>query len=90
MKKFLLLLVTAALFLTSCTEQSRTRYFGENMEISIDPGWKLMEATWKDEDLWILIEPMEEDYVPKTKVFKEKSSFGLLEGSITFKEYRKK
>ena len=89
MKKFFLFLMVAVIFFaTSCTRQQRARRFGGNIEISIDSGWKLVEATWKDDNLWILIEPMEDDYVPKTKVFKEESSFGIMEGSITFKESR--
>lgn len=87
-KLFLFLIIAVMLFATSCTKQQRARRFGGDIEISIDPGWKLVEATWKDDNLWIFIEPMEDDYVPKTKVFKEESSFGIMEGSITFKESR--
>jgi hypothetical protein len=90
MKKLFLLLVTAAtLSSISCTEQQRARHYGAHTEIQVNPGYKLLEVTWKDDDLWMFIEEMDSDYVPKTKIFKEESSFGIIEGSITFKESRK-
>ncbi len=49
---------------------------------------KLVEATWKENNLWYLVEPMEEDYVPKTKVFIENSNAGMIEGKVTFVETR--
>jgi len=86
MKKILLILFLAAVLLSSCTEQFRAKNWGGSMTVEIDPGYKLVEATWKEDNLWVLIEPMEEGYQPKDKIFKESSSFGLVEGSITFKE----
>ena len=85
MKKilFVLFAVTA---LTSC-EQYFTRQYGGNTTIKLEKGEKLIEATWKGEgDLWYLVEPMDSDYTPKTKVFKESSMFGVMEGSVTFIE----
>jgi PBP1b-binding outer membrane lipoprotein LpoB len=89
MKKTLLSLLFVAFFLTSCTEQERAKHLGDNITVEVDPGYKLIEATWKENNLWVLIEPMEEGYQPKTKIFKESSSYGILEGSITFKESKK-
>ena len=88
-KLFLLLVIAVTLSSISCTEQQRARRYGGNIEIQVDSGYKLLEVTWKDGgDLWMLMEEMDSDYVPKTKVFKEQSSFGIMEGSITFKESR--
>jgi len=47
-----------------------------------------VEATWKEDNLWYLVEPMDSDYVPKTKVFKESSLYGALEGKVIFIENR--
>ena len=88
MKKLVFLAILAVMCLTACTEQDRAKNWGGSMTVQIDPGYKLVEATWKDDNLWILIEPMDEGYQPKTKIFKESSSFGIMEGSITFKERR--
>ncbi len=91
MKKllFLFLVIAATLSSISCTEQERARHYGGNTEIQVNPGYKLLEVTWKGDDLWMFMEEMDSDYVPKTKIFKEESSFGIIEGSITFKESRK-
>ena len=87
MKKIILIL--AVLFaMTACTEQQRSREFGGDVTIKLKPGEKLVEATWKDDNLWYLTEPMESDYTPKTKTFTESSSFGIFEGTVTFVERR--
>ena len=38
--------------------------------------------------LWILTEPMDSDYVPKTKTFYEDSNLGVMQGKITIIEQR--
>lgn len=38
------------------------------------------------EHLFTLTEPMDSDYIPKIKTFKESSSWGVLESTITFVE----
>ena len=89
MKKLLLVVCLIAAFaLTSCTEQARVKNFGGEMTINLPAGEKLMMATWKSEDLFYLTEPMEEDYQPKTKFFREASSFGIIEGTVKFVESR--
>ena len=86
MKKFIVILLMF-LCLTSC-EQSITRALGGTTKIELDPGEKLVEATWKGDDIWYLVEPMDSDYVPKTKTFKESSRIGVLEGKVIFYEKR--
>lgn len=88
MKKIILTLVFIAIIITSCTEQTRARHYGGDAIIRLQPGEKLIEATYKDDDIWYLVEPMEDDYIPKTKIFKESSSLGILEGTVTFIETR--
>jgi hypothetical protein len=51
-------------------------------------GEKLVEVTWKENSLWYLTEPMDDDYEPKTKSFREDSNLGILEGTVTFVETR--
>ena len=91
MKKILTLLVVVLVVfaMSSCTEQSRAKDLGGETTIKLEPGQKLVEATWKgDGDLWYLTEPMDSDYIPKTKTFKESSSWGIMEGTVTFIETR--
>lgn len=84
MKKLLFVLLTICLF-TSC-EQLISRKYGGNVTINLEPGERLVEATWKESNLWYLVEPMDSNYEPKVKVFKERSMYGVLEGSVTFVE----
>lgn len=86
MKKLLILL----LFITSvsCTDNARARRFGGTETIELPKGEKLIMATWKENGLWYLTEPMDSDYDPKTKTFKEKSSLGVMEGTVTFIELK--
>lgn len=74
--------------MTSCTQKMMTREWGGSSEIRLEKGQRLLEITWKNSNLWLLTEPMDSDYVPKTKTFYEDSSFGLYEGTITVIESR--
>ena len=77
----------ALVMLTSC-ENLVTRNLGGSQTINLEKGQKLVEITFKDNDLWILTEPMDSDYVPKTKTFYEDSNLGVMEGKITIVEQR--
>lgn len=71
---------------TGCTKQSLTREFGGTMTIELPKGQELMEATWKEDNLFYLTRPMSEDYVPVTKTFQESSSWGVMESTVLFVE----
>lgn len=86
MKVKLLALITV-LSTVSCTENSRARKYGGTQTINLSPNTKLINATWKsDGDLWYLTRPMRADESPETTSFQEKSSFGLIEGTVKFVE----
>lgn len=87
MKKLsILLVIVLAMVATSCTENQKTRFLGNSMTIQLPKGQKITMATWKDSNLFYMLEPMEEGYTPKTKIFVEDSSWGMLESKITFIE----
>jgi len=89
MKRILLVLAVAVTFMftiTSCTENQRAKRFGGNMTINLPAGQKLVEATWKNEDLWYLTRDRREGEVVEKFSFVEESSFGIIEGSVTFIE----
>lgn len=91
MKTKILLLIVALsgiISLSSCTENQRARKLGGDMTVRLKPGEKLMMATWKGNSLFYLTEPMEEGYEPKTKIFYEDSSFGVLQTTVKFIESR--
>lgn len=85
MKKILLISMLMML-LGFCSCNYCTRNFGGASTINLEKGERLVDVTWKRSSLWYLTEPMEDDYIPKTKIFKESSNFGILEGKVTFIE----
>lgn len=92
MKKLILILTIGILaFLTSCTDNARAKSWGGDVTIELPPGKKLISAYFVgkgDPSLWYLTEDMDPDYVPQIKVMQEYSHFGILEGTVTFKETR--
>ena len=88
MKKIILLIITISICLCSCTKQIRTHTYGGDMTINLPAGQELMSATWEDNNLFYLTRPMSPDYVPETKIFKESSSYGVIESTVYFKESR--
>ena len=85
MKKILICLV--AFCATSC-ENYTTRKLGGTMNIDVEPGYKVTNATFKGDEIWYFIEPMDNSYTPKQKKLVEKSKYGALEGEIIFNETR--
>ena len=85
MKKILICLV--ALVAISC-ENYTTRKLGGTMTIDVEPGYKVTNATFKEDEIWYFIEPMDNSYTPKQKKLVEKSKYGALEGTIVFNETR--
>ena len=63
-------------------EQSFVKNYGGVMTISVPEGQLHMQATWKDDNLWI------ENYDPATNscIFSEYSKGSLLEGRVTIKK----
>lgn len=83
-----LLAICAVIALSSCTDQACTRMFGGTSEIKVQPGQKVMMATWKGNNLFYMTEPMDSAYVPTVKTFSESSSWGMLESTVKFIESR--
>jgi hypothetical protein len=87
MKKTLILSILALVALTtSCTENIRAKQWGGKMSQSLPAGRKLVNATWKESNLWLLTRPMHSNEVAETYSFQEVSSWGVMEGSITISE----
>ena len=90
MKKVTAIITICCFFVMccSCTNNLRARQYGGTTTIELEPGQKLVEATWKKTNIWYLTEPMEPGYEPKTKTFQENSCFGVMEGTVIFVERR--
>ena len=81
MKK--LLLGAIILFsVLSCTDNQRARTFGGEETIELPKNRVLLNATWKQADLWLLTK----DTLTNEVFFNEKSNWGVLEGTIKFKK----
>ena len=85
--KNLFIIAIVAITLVSCTENERARTFGGTEEITLEKGERLVNATWKGKDgsdLWILTK--KDTTSPTTYYFKEKSSYGMMEGQVIINE----
>ena len=85
MKKILICLFAIAA--VSC-ENYTTKHWGGTMTIDVEPGYKVTTATFKEDEIWYFVEPMETNYTPAQKKLIEKSMYGALEGTIIFNETR--
>lgn len=75
-------LIAAALLLAGCTPNESARVYGGTETFSVPTGKKVVNVTWKDTDLWILWRDRRPDEKPEVYEFKEKSTYGVLEGSV--------
>jgi len=63
------------------------KLFGGTQTVDLPVKTKLVNVTWKDDsNMWILTRPMRENETPETLTFSEKSNFGVMEGTVIFKE----
>lgn len=85
MKKLLPILLLFA----ACTESQKAKTYGGTAEITLPAGEKLITATWKEDDLWYLTRPMLMGDSAVSYTFKEKSSFGVMEGTYIIHEVKK-
>lgn len=83
-----LIMIVAGVTIPACTKQERVRTFGGTEVINVEPGKRVMMATWKETDLFYMVEDMPEDYTPHDKTLVESSSYGILESKIIFRESR--
>jgi hypothetical protein len=72
--------------ITSCTDNQRVRRMGGDQTITLDPGRRLENITWKEDHLWILTKQAHQGDTATVHVFQEKSAFGVIEGTITIVE----
>ena len=66
--------------------QSMSKSMGGTTTITLDPGLKLEEITWKDNDLWYLTRPMRADEHAETHTFQQSSNLGILHGTVVIIE----
>ena len=87
MKKYIaLLMVSATLIAATGCSNTAAKHFGGTMDLSLPKGQKLVNITWKENDLWTLTRPMTEEDVAETYEFKANTNFGIVEGKVLIKE----
>ena len=87
MKKILSLIAIVTVFaVTSCTDNEKARNYGGTETINIEANRKVVNVTWKDNDIWILTREMTPADSAETWKFHEKSSAGVYEGTIILVE----
>jgi len=64
--------------LASCTENQLAKKFGGTEHITIQSNERFINATWKDNNLWIVVE----NTTTHKFHFKEYSNYGILEGEV--------
>lgn len=76
------------LTLFACTENARVRRWGGTGTLTLPKGQKLVNLTWKGDQLWYLTRPMTANDSVETYEFHEESSFGVIEGTYKVIESR--
>lgn len=78
------LLAVMGFSLTGC--KSIAKSYGGTISIDVPKGQKVIEATWKGNDVCYLTRPMREDEKPEIFTFQEDSNLGIIERKVIFKE----
>lgn len=80
----------AILFMTAC-DTTIAKKFGGSMTVELEKDQKLVSCSWKSgknegTSLWLLTRVRKEGETPETHKYMEKSTFGVLEGTVTIVE----
>lgn len=90
MKKKMLIALVMIGIIGSCTGcQYAAKELGGTVNITLNPGEKLEEITWKESDLWYLTRPMREGEHAETHVFNKSANMGF-EGKVIIEEQEEK
>ena len=80
MKKIVILLI-GVIAITSCTENQRAKHWGGTEEIILKKNEIVLNVTWKESQMWICTR----DTVTGVVYFREKSNWGVMEGTVILK-----
>jgi hypothetical protein len=81
MKKLMMILVAMVVVMSSCTENVRARHWGGTETLTLKPNEKVLNVTWKDNEMWVCTQ----DTITRVVYFREKSSWGVMEGTVIIK-----
>lgn len=60
--------------------------WGGTITVTLPINTKLVNATWKESNLWYLTRPMHKGEVAETSTLHEQSNLGLVQGQVIFIE----
>lgn len=80
-----IILIVMLLF-SGCTQQQKAKNFGGTYEVNLSKGKKLVNITWKDNELWYLTRDMKPGEEAETYEFLEDSNYGVWEGKVIIHE----
>ena len=86
MKRILISAIAVLALTASCTQNARVKNFGGTGDINLPKGQKLVNATWKETQVWYLTRQMRADETAETYQFQEESSWGVIEGTYIIHE----
>jgi len=86
MKNVILSAIAIIALSTSCTENARVKRFGGEGTINLPQGQKLINVTWKQDEIWYLTRKMHNDEKAETYQFQEESAWGVVEGTYNLIE----
>lgn len=70
-----------------CTQQQMAKEWGGTATIDLPAGEQLVNATWKDVNMWYLTCPRPTNVAPRAYIFKESSNFGVMQGTVVIREH---
>ena len=88
MKRIINIFLISVLCLLSLGCNPMARKMGGDMTIHLKSGEKLVNVTWKETSLWFLTRPMKANDSVEIYKFKEDSTWGVLEGTVTIVEHK--
>ena len=80
------LCAAAALLALSGCDNWMAKHWGGTLELHAEPGTKVINVTWKNEDIWVVTRPMRDDEHAEVVTFREYSRTGILSGKVVVHE----
>jgi len=71
-----------------CTDNMKVKHYGGTADMYLEKGQKLVNVTWKEDNLWVLTKPMTDTDKAETYKFAEESSLGVMEGTYIIHEVK--
>ena len=81
-------MLTLLLTLLACTDNQRSKAFGDSMSVQVPCDQVVFDVTWKGENLWYATQPAGQGWRPEQKRFTEYSSYGVIQGEVVLNESR--